>query len=211
MKERLQQLEARIDSMQLRERALLLFAGIAAIFFLVDTLALQPAYKQHKQNEQTISALETDLNLLRLRSGLLYEESEEDPLLHRDRLQNNLSELSIELQDQLGILLAPDQAAKVLKQVLAYEKGLKLRAVDAVSRPLTGSELFPDTTAPITGIGRYDLQLQLEGSYLATLRYLHALDTLPWKFFWEDIDFEVLEYPNAQVTLNIYTLGLLDR
>ena len=211
MKEKLQQLEARIDSMQLRERALLLLVGIMAIFFLVDTFGLQPAYKQQKHNKQAIAGWETELDLLRHRSGLLYENPAEDPLLRRDQLRIKLSELESRLEEQLGLLLAPEQAAKVLGQVLAQESGLKLREVDAVSRPLTGTELLPGTAAPIAGIGRYDLQLQLEGSYLATLRYLHALDALPWKFSWEEVDFEVIEYPNAHVTLNIYTLGLLER
>jgi MSHA biogenesis protein MshJ len=208
MKEGLQQLEARIDSMQLRERALLLLAGIVVIFFLVDTFGLQPVYKQQKQSKQTISALETELDLLRLRSDMLYGDPETDPLLHRDQLLKKLAVMKARLNDQLGVLLTPDQAVEVLKQVLDQEKGLKLREVDAATRPLTGTEFMPDTAAQVAGIARYDLQLQLEGSYLATLRYLHTLDELPWRFFWEDVDFKVIEYPNAHVTLNIYTLGL---
>ena len=208
MKEGLQQLETRIDSMQLRERALLLLAGIVVIFFLVDTFGLQPVYKQQKQSTQTITALETELDLLRLRSDMLYGEHETDPLQHRDQLSKKLSGLKARLNDQLGVLLTPDQAVEVLKQVLDQEKGLKLREVDAVSRPLTGTEFLPDTAAQVAGIGRYDLQLQLEGSYLATLSYLRRLDGLPWRFFWEDVDFKVIEYPKAHVTLNIYTLGI---
>jgi MSHA biogenesis protein MshJ len=206
----LKQLETRIDTMNLRERALLLCAGIATVFFLIDTFCLQPAFKAHKQNREAISAWETELDVLQTRSGLLYGEAEQDQLLLREQLQGKLAGLASRLQDQLGILLAPDQATEVLEQVLVQEKGLKLREVDAVSRPLTGTELLADTAALTTGIGRYDLRLQLEGSYLATLRYLHALESLPWKFFWEDVDFEITEYPNAQVTLDIYTLGLLE-
>jgi len=206
----LQQLEARIDTMNLRERALLLCAGIATVFFLIDTFFLQPVFKQHQQNREAISAWETELDVLRTRAGLLYGETGQDQLLQREQLQAKLAELASRLQDQLGILLAPDQAAEVLEQVLVQEKGLKLREVDAISRPLTGTELLSDNTALTTGIGRYDLRLQLEGSYLATQRYLHALEALPWKFFWEDVDFEIVEYPNAYVTLDIYTLGLLE-
>jgi MSHA biogenesis protein MshJ len=52
------------------------------------------------------------------------------------------------------------------------------------------------------------LQLHLEGSYLATLRYLRALEALPWEFFWDGLHFEVIEYPTARVRLDIHTLGL---
>jgi MSHA biogenesis protein MshJ len=52
------------------------------------------------------------------------------------------------------------------------------------------------------------MQLQLEGSYLATLRYLRALEDLPWKFFWEGVEYEVIEHPTARITLDLYTLGI---
>jgi len=211
LKDKLLQLETRIDSMQLRERALLLFAGIATIFFLVDTFGIQPAYKLHKQNKQVISSLETELDLLRQRSSLLYATPEEDYLFIRDQLQSEISELTEKLDNKLGILLAPDQAAIVLEQVLAQEKDLKLLELEADSRPLEDADYFQDTATPIAGIGRYNLQLHLKGSYLATLHYLRALDALPWKFFWEDVDFEITEHPDANITIKIYTLGLLER
>lgn len=211
MKAALRQFEARINAMQLRERMLLLLAGITAIFFLVDTFGLQPAYRQHKQYRQDISVLETDLEILRQRSRLLYESSEDSPLLQRNRLQTELAELESSLQNTVGSLLSPDHASKVLKQVLAQEQGLKLREVEASSRPLTGEEPLSDTATPLAGIGRYDLQLQFEGNYLATLRYLRALDSLPWIFFWENVEFETTSYPLADITLNIYTLGLIAR
>jgi MSHA biogenesis protein MshJ len=52
--------------------------------------------------------------------------------------------------------------------------------------------------------------LQLEGNYPATRDYLHALEALPWKFFWDDIRYDVTSYPQARITLNIHTLGLQD-
>ena len=109
-------------------------------------------------------------------------------------------------------MLAPDQAMHVLEQVLTEEKDLKLLEVDAFSEPLNSMELSQKDTDTDTAssIGRYGLQLHLEGSYLSTLRYLLALESLPWTFFWEGVDFEIIEYPNARVKLDIYTLGLLE-
>lgn len=200
----------RVDSMQLRERAMLLLAGTAVLFFLIDTFGLQPTFKQQKQEKTTINELEQQLHVLRERSGLLSAHTGKDPLLWRVQLQKELSGLENRLQKELGGLLAPDQAIQVLEQVLTQEQGLKLLEVDAVSTPLSTMELAEEANRLTTSIGRYGLQLQLEGSYLAILSYLLALEALPWKFFWESVDFEVIEYPNARVTLDIYTLGLLE-
>ncbi len=209
MRQFFQEIAERVDSMQLRERAMLLIAGTVVLFFLADIFGFQPTFREQAQEKSVISTLEQQLHILRERSGLLSGHAEKDPSSWRDQLLAELSELESTLHRELGGLLAPDQAIEVLEQVLAQEQGLKLIKVDAVSNPLSTMELAQKNNGLVTDVGRYGLQLHLEGSYLATLRYLLALESLPWKFFWEGVDFEVIEYPNARVTLDIYTLGLL--
>ena len=214
MKEQLKQLATRIDALQLRERALLLLAGIAIVFVLIDTFGLQSSYRQQQQSRQEIEDLELQLATLSARSQLLANPqgnaSAQDSAQERTRLQGEIAELEERLQGQLGVLLQPEQAARVLEQVLGPDQELKLTRMDAVGRQLNTTAQQDNSDTSGAGIGRYELRLQLEGSYLATLRYLRALEALPWKFFWEELDFEVLEHPVAQVTLDIYTLGLLE-
>ena len=210
MKQVFLEIIGRVDSMQLRERAMLLGAGVLVLFLLIDTFGLQPGFKDQENKKSDIIELEHKLHVLRERSGLLSGQTEKDLSSLRDQLQTNVTGLESRLHRELGGMLAPDQAMYVLEQVLTQEKDLKLLEVDAISKPLSKMELAEDNTDAATGIGRYGLRLLLEGSYLSTLRYLMALEALPWKFFWEGVDFEVIEYPNARVRLDIYTLGLLE-
>ncbi len=214
MKEQLNQLAARIDALHLRERALLLLAGIAIVFVLVDTLGLQPTYRQQEKSLQEIDDWEQQLTTLSAGSQLLSvpggNTARQDYAQERTRLQAEISELEEQLQGQLGVLLQPEQATRVLEQVLGPDQELKLIRVDAVGRPLKATAQQDDSDDTDAGIGRYELRLQLEGGYLATLRYLRALEALPWQFFWEELNFEVSEHPVAQVTLDIYTLGFLE-
>jgi MSHA biogenesis protein MshJ len=214
MKQQLKQLATRIDALQLRERALLLLAGIAMVFVLVDTFGLQSTYRQQQQSMQEIDDLEQQLAALSARSQLLSGPQDntpaQDDAQEHARLQAEIAELEARLQGQLGVLLQPEQAVRVLEQVLDPDQELKLTRVDAVGRELNTTPEQDDGDTSVAGVGRYELRLQLEGSYLATLRYLRALEALPWKFFWEKLDFEVLEHPAAQVTLDIYTLGFLE-
>ncbi len=209
MQEKLQQYRERIDAMQLRERALLLCICLVGVFFLIDTFALQPTLRQQERQKEAIIDWELQLNVLSERSGLLSEQPAGELLELRHGLREQLADLEDRLRDQLGTLLKPAQAVEVLEQVLGQEQDLKLLELEAVSKPLTGLEFEGQAELTISDIGRYELRLELEGSYLGTLRYLRALEALPWKFFWESVDFEVIEYPLARVTLQIYTLGLL--
>jgi len=210
MKDRFLLLTSRIDSMQLRERALLLLAGTALVFLLVDMLGLQPVLRQQEQGKQAISDWKLQLDVLRERSRMLSSDSSGVSLQRRNQLQTQLSDLESRLQNQLGALLEPEQAIEVLRQVLAQEQDLTLYKVNAVSKPLSDLKQEGADTLPAAGIGRYELRLELQGSYLGTLRYLRALEALPWKFFWEEVNFEIMEYPDARVTLDIYPLGLLE-
>ena len=210
MLQQIQLIAARIDSMQLRERALLLLAGSVLLFFLLDTFALQPTFRQQKDSRLAISDWEAQINVLRERSGLLADQPHDDPLQWHDSLQGDLQELESRLQARLGTLLEPEQAVEVLEQVLVRQRDMTLREVNATGKPMTDIEMVTADNTAAAGMGRYQLQLQLEGSYLGTLRYLQALEALPWKFFWESVEFEMTDYPVARVTLDIYTLGLLE-
>ena len=58
------------------------------------------------------------------------------------------------------------------------------------------------------GLHRHGFALEFSGGYLATLNYLQALERLPWRFFWDSVDYEVMQYPRSIVRLKLYTLSL---
>ncbi|MDX1696895.1 MAG: hypothetical protein R3308_01340, partial [Thiohalobacterales bacterium] len=69
MRARMQKLMERIDAMELRQRIMLLMAGLALMTLAVDTLAIQPASQQQKILRQAITDWELRLDVLRERTG----------------------------------------------------------------------------------------------------------------------------------------------
>ena len=57
------------------------------------------------------------------------------------------------------------------------------------------------------GVFKNTVVIQLEGSYFDVVDYLSALESLSWKFYWSELDYRVIEYPKAIVTLEVYTLS----
>jgi MSHA biogenesis protein MshJ len=201
----------RIDAMELRERVLLLAATIVVLFLIVDSFALEPTLKAQQITEQRMTELELKLGGLRQQASLLSLQTDENPLasLHesRDNLASQLAELDNRILGQLGALVEPAQAAEMLEQVLSGHRGLKLTSLEASSEPLGESDV-PQHAAG--GLGRYQLQLVVEGAYLDLLSYLEELEAMPWKVFWQKADLQVAEYPRAVTRLQLYTLGALD-
>jgi len=209
MRERINQLIERVDAMELRQRIMLLAAGLIVMFYMADTFAIQPAIKQQKILRQAVGDWESKLDVLRERTGMLTDGQSGHASSAYRKMRARLADLEARIQKQMGGLLAPAQAIKVLERVLEQEQDLKLLKVNASSSPLGDNDALTDSgQLQGAGINRYRMQLQLEGSYLATLRYLRALEDLPWKFFWEGVEYEVIEHPTARITLDLYTLGI---
>lgn len=55
---------------------------------------------------------------------------------------------------------------------------------------------------------KHAVELEFQGDYRSTLRYLKNLENLPWRFYWDGVSYEVIKYPKASITINIYTLSL---
>jgi MSHA biogenesis protein MshJ len=201
----------RIDALELRERVLLLAATVAILFLSVDSAGFQPTLKAQQVNEERISGLEMKLGALRQQAMLLSYKTDEDALAarhsSRDTLAAELAALDARIVDQLGALVEPAQAAELLEQMLTRHRGLKITSLRASAEPL--NELAGNA-GQAGKLGRYQLDLVLEGGYLDLMRYLEALESMPWKFFWQTVDFRVDEYPRAVSRLQLYTLGAQD-
>ncbi len=212
MRATIRQWAERVDALELRERILLLLAAVAVLFLLVNSLALQPMLKAQQVTEQRISDLEMQLSALHQQANMLNFKSDEDPLApryaKRDNLAAQLAELDTRIVDQMGALVEPAQAAEVLEQVLSSHRGLKLKSLQASAESLRDLELEDPNSSG--GLGRYQLEMIVEGGYLDLLRYLQDLEAMPWKFFWQSADLRTVEYPRAETHLQLYTLGAHD-
>jgi MSHA biogenesis protein MshJ len=201
----------RIDALELRERVLLLAAIVAVLFLSVDSAGFQPTLKAQQVTEERVSELEMKLGALRQQAMLLSYKTDEDTLAaryrRRDTLAAELAALDARLVDQLGALVEPAQAAELLEQVLTRHRGLRITSLRASAEPLDEVAGNADQAGKL---GRYQLNLVLEGGYLDLMRYLETLESMPWKFFWQTVDFQVNEYPRAVSRLQLYTLGAQD-
>ncbi len=204
----LQQWLDRIDALELRERLLLLTATVIVVYLLVDSFALQPVLKAQQVSSQRISELETKLDATRRQADLFNFKSERDPLTERRQTHNalvaQLSTLDDRIVNQTDALVEPAQAAEMLEQVLSGHHGLKLKSLQASTEPLTEPGVGEQGSGK--GLSRYQIEMVVEGGYSDLLHYLQELEAMPWKFFWQEVDFQTTDYPRAETRLQLYTL-----
>ena len=226
----------RFAQFRIREKWLIIGTGFVVVLFLCDTLLWGPLRSRTHQLQLKTEQVQQQLGDLQRARETTTLALRADPDLQLraqlDQIQSQITEQDKALAQLTVGLVRPDIMARVLRDLLVSRKGLKLislangRAQPAFA-PLTQdmgtqatrSEVEPttDTTdvsdsaesdisvTPV--IYKHALSLTFRGSYFEVVDYLQAIEKLPWHFFWESLDYSVDHYPQAEVTLKVYTLG----
>ena len=213
----------RFTALSLRERLLVGVSLLVAITVIWFMLLIDPMLNASKSAQAELSTVKKTGASLQQQLQALKLKQQDDPLRElKDRiaqLNQHIVQVDTQLNEKLHGLIAPKQMAKVLESVLQQHRELKLVKLQSLpAKPLV-TETKPVTeTRPATEasqekraqVYRHGLQLEFEGSYLATLAYLKALQTLPWEFYWDEVRLQVDKYPQAKVTIVVHTLSLTE-
>lgn len=219
MHSRWQQLERLYQALSMRERVLVTASLLVAVIVVWYLFLAGPLIDASKQARLQHQSLKVAVQKLSQQKATLSMKLQQDPLhdlkqrvvqLNRQLVQSNKL-----LQQRLQGLIAPQQMASVLESVLQQHHDLKLlkvQSLPAVALVTASKSTNKQATQakPQTQVYRHGLELQLEGSYLATLDYLKALQSLPWNFYWDAVRLEVEKYPKAKITIRVHTLSLTE-
>jgi MSHA biogenesis protein MshJ len=206
----------RIDALNLRERGLLLLAVVFVLYTIWDTFLMQPLNAVHKQIKAEVAQLESSNEALAQQTEAMSLRQSEDPDAPNraliETLEGDIAGLDARLNEQTRNLINPVDMARMLEEVLTRETDLKLISIASLgAKPLFDADMKPqagDTDAAIPGIYRHGISIEFEGGYLSTMKYLRALEQLPWRLFWDSVAFKVERYPNSRVTITVHTLSL---
>ncbi len=216
----------KIDGLSLRERAAILFCSLIVIYFVWDSILMQPLRVSEKRNTQQLQLSRAEVQKLNLQIENIVSTGKRDPNKeNKDRLRSLKAELSSieqQVQESTSSLISPQEMAVMLETVLVKIKGLQLQKVKGLgSQPVLkiqtdDSAIKPETEAVasaapndlISNAYKHGLRIEFQGDYLSTLEYIRELENLEWGFFWESLDFKVNEYPNSSIGITVYTLSL---
>ena len=225
----------RFDRMSLRQRAGLVAATAALLFFVLNLVLVGSNEAESKALKQRIVAQQAELEAVRkdLRelSGLLERDPNAQQQAQLDGIKRTIAEADA-LLAQLDSA-APQAAGAVLREVLVVTPGLEL--VSLKTRPVTlafqskppavaPAKPAPAAATPAPGakdaapkpemaarpprsIYRHGIEISIQGNYLALLPYLEKLQKYPGRLYWTDVSLEVQSYPVAVLKLTVYTLS----
>ncbi len=205
-----------LDARTARERGLLLAAAVVAVAGAWKLALWDPLEEARARAAVELPVLDAQLPALREQLDRLEQALSSDPdASARERRQALLDErgqLDGRLAELTEGLIPPEEMAGVLREMLRAEPGLALVRLEALpAEPVRLAETpaaAGAAAATAAALFKHGMVIELTGDYLATLRYLESLESLPWRFFWDGLDYQVAEHPRARVRIELHSLSL---
>lgn len=121
------------------------------------------------------------------------------------RLESDIERTNEAIAAVTDDLISPDQMVRVIRRLLDRESGLRITSLETL--PVTTTQGRTAEQADGTQLYRHAIQLELEGSFNATARYIRALENSEWRIYWDNMAFEIDQYPRGKVSIRLYTLS----
>ncbi|RTR40459.1 MSHA biogenesis protein MshJ [Shewanella canadensis] len=207
MKQRWQALGERFDLLSQRERVMVATAAVVVIGMLCY-LPLESLLLKYNALSKQITAITAE-NKISLQQIELYEQRlAQDP---NDEYNNRLQVLkqqSADLDDQLSFqmvdMIPADHMPTLLSQLLGKVTGIKLQEFTSIAP----TPLLALDDEKKTNLYSHGIRLTLEGDYFSLLKFIEAVESMPNKLYWKQMDYKVEEYPGANVVLELYTISV---
>lgn len=187
-----------------RERVIFSVLFIAVVSWLSFLLFVDRAQETQAQLERQMRQINADSSRINQEISRLRQHVAGDPNNELEARKRQLGARNERLEQQLDELadfVEPDQLLVWMQALLTSHAGLRLRAFD--THPPE-----PFLSGAVGGtVYQHTVVVELEGTYFAVRDYLASVQRLPIGFYWQALDYQVDQHPNAVVKLTLYTLS----
>lgn len=210
-------LKERYAALTRRERLLVALAVVLGPLMIGHGLVVAPQDARLAALETKLATERTTLGQLQAEAANLQQQLSMDPdagrkaelaalNAERDNLEGQLRQFS-------SVLVRPDEMNGMLERLLTRHAGLRLIGLKTLAPqsvlPLPAAKEGEAKPAAERGFDlyRHGVEIRLEGSYGQLQAYLAQLEALQPKLLWGKLDYRVIDYPKAELTLTVFTLS----
>ncbi len=198
-----------------RERALVALAVVLTPLLIGFSLFVDPQRARLKALENTLATDGATLIRLQAEASNLQQQLAIDPDAGRRAdlaaLQAERDRLDEQLRQFRSVLVRPEDMNGLLERLLASHAGLRLLSLKTLVPhsvlPAAEGKEGSQSAERSFDLYRHGVEIRLEGNYGQLQAYLVQLEQLQQKLLWGKLDYRVVDYPRAELTLVVYTLS----
>lgn len=221
---RLTLLGQRLDALSLRERGLIFAAGVTLTYIAWQTLFMDGLNRRTQLAEQQLSEVRQHLAALAEADAAAAANPLTAAAARNAALRARVASLDADLHAAAAGYVAPEKMIDMLREILAGQHGLRLvslanlpvQSLAQTTEPLpakagqgAGSTPAPDVALDDKDPGPFlhPVEIVVEGGYMDVIAYLRALEVLPWRIHWQQLELKTQE-SGARVRIVIGALSL---
>ncbi len=197
--------QEQLDKMNMRERLLVIATAMLVLGTLWYVGLMEPVMKETATSRTEIAATHERIKSVNQSLEVQALQASSGAIGHREQytlVKRRLEELNEKLGGYTAELIGPGEMARVLQGVLQSQDNLRLIQVHNLA-PEALSTYEDDEVV----FYKHGLELEFEGGYFACLEYLKQIEALPWRFYWQVLELEVLDYPLNRIRIEVSTLS----
>lgn len=207
------------NSKTLREQVILSGSILAVIYFVWMFLVSDPLNKQQKTFKQRHELAQTENEKISAERNIFIQALTNNPGTRKQKeiqqLKEKLTSLDKEVEALSAGLIPPSRLPLVIRDVVEQRDRLELLGLVALppeslklnDEQKKDTELFDQPESDGVTIYKHRVVFRLSGRYADIHAYLADLEKLEWQFYWEELDYQVHNYPKAVVQLEAFTLS----
>lgn len=216
----LSQLQQKIDSRILRERVLLFLTALAVVFLLWSLMFQNAIDARQSELSNQLNNVRTQRQALDAQIATISLAVANNPNTEKQHtiatLKAERAQLDADLANLSQGLVSAAELPQILQDVLLQTGELKLVQMQTLPvqelqlarvETMVGNEGIDGSASKGAGVFKHEVVLKVSGNYFQVLTFLTSLESTRWRFYWEQLDYAVTEYPNADIELRVYTLS----
>lgn len=194
------------------ERYLIIFGILGLSYAAVDVVYVQPYLKNITSLKHEISATKEknqslELNIAHLHIGV--KETENKTREVKEELQRTVEHIataSAELEHVNHGIISRNNTPSLLRTISLKARKLKLLSLKKGSlvRLIDKNEKLADEMQQT--LYKYPLEINIEGSYWESVKFIDELENLPWAVYWDNITLDNVRGDKTRLNLKLYAL-----
>lgn len=208
-----------------REQYLIILTGLIAIVFSLYSFAIDPNLIEASNSEKQVKKLTANNAAMKISIDTYEYALQQDPSVKVKKevaqYEKKLLKINGKLLSLTSGLIDPIQMRHALLELLKVQKGVSLLSFQLVgaqnmvlstadqnveSNEANKDKNLPESEQPLQ-LYRHGIKLKLKGSYFQLRDYLSQLESLSWKFFWQEFNYNLQEFPNSELEIEMYSLS----
>lgn len=194
--------------LQLREKYLFLGVSLFLICYLLGFFLVNPMYKEYVKTSKSLlttqQSIKNNRQQIEMFENALLQDYTGQLRLEIEEAKQQLSRVDQQLQVFSQGFIPPYKMANVLKKVLVNNN--KVSLVSFKLEPVN-SITIGEGEQSVNVFFEHSMVLTLQGDFFSLLKYVEQIQKVEEKLFIKDFEYNVVEHPNAQLTLIIATVS----